>query len=98
MAALFWNSEVRVLPEPIENIGVWRSVIDDGLRRHGFANVRHTNLEVAGGRDGCWVSVAHFHIADRSFWEVVMGGGDSTEGTKNTVAEVVRIIHGIHTL
>jgi hypothetical protein len=98
MAALFWNSAVRVLPEPIENIGVWRSVIDDGLRRHGFANVRHTNLEVAGGKGGSWVSVAHFHIADRRFWEVVMGSGDSTEGTKDTVAEVVRIIHGIHTL
>ncbi len=49
-------------------------------------------------KNGCGVSVALFHIADRRFWEVVMGFGDSVDLTKNTVGEVVGIIHGIDTL
>ena len=98
MASLFWNSEVRELPESIENVVIWRTVVEGGLRRLGFANVRRSNLDVAGGKGGCWVSVAHFHIAGRRFWEVVMCGGDAADATKNTVAEVVDMIRRSHTL
>jgi hypothetical protein len=49
MAALFWNSEVRVLSEATENIGELKRVIEDELQRNGFLDVRRNNLEVHRG-------------------------------------------------
>ena len=89
MAALFWNSEVRNLSEATENIGELKRVIENELQKNRFLDVRRNNLEVAGGRDGVWLSIAHFHIGGRKFWEVVMASGGSADVTRNTVGEVV---------
>src|SRR5690606_21907183 len=77
MSALYWRSEVRVLREALANIGELKPVVSVEVGRDGFADVRHNQLEVAGGKNGCWISIAHFHIGDARFWEVVMGGGDN---------------------
>ena len=76
MAALFWNSEVRTLSEATANIGELKRVIENELQQNGFLDVRRNTLEVAGGKNSVWLSIAHFHIEGRRFWEVVMASGD----------------------
>lgn len=98
MSALYWHSEVRVLSEALANIGELKHVVSVELGRDGFADVRHNQLEVAGGKNGCWISIAHFHIGDARFWEVVMGGGDNFDTTKRTVEEVVTMLRGLRFL
>jgi hypothetical protein len=98
MAALFWHSEVRMLSEATANIGELKRVIQHSLGQKGFANTRVNNLEVAGGKNESWVSIAHFHIADRRFWEVVMCSGTTTDKAKATVDEAVAMLRGLRFL
>jgi Cellulase (glycosyl hydrolase family 5) len=95
MAALFWNNEVRILSKATENIDELKRVIENELRQSGFLDVRRNNLEVAGGRNSVWLSIAHFQIEGRRFWEVVMASGDSFDVTQATVGEVVDKLHGL---
>ena len=85
MAALFWNSSRRTLTPGTGSIGSLKIVVENTLRQDGFADVVRNNLEVAGGKDGVWVSIAHFQIQGPDFWEVVMGSGDSADVTRDTV-------------
>ena len=50
--------------------------------------------QVAGGKAGTWVSIGHFPIAGRDYWEVVMGSGDS-DTTRATVEEASAILNGL---
>jgi hypothetical protein len=95
MAALFWNSNIRELTPGTANIGTLKNVIEHTLREIGFADVRRNDLEVAGGKNGVWVSIAHFHIGDRRFWEVVMASGDALDATRNTSSEVADKLRGL---
>lgn len=88
MAALFWNSSRRTLTPGTANIGSLKIVIEGALKKDGFADVRRNNLEVAGGKNGVWVSIAHFQIQGSDFWEVVMGSGDDGNTTRDTVNAV----------
>ena len=89
MAALFWNSEVRTLTPGTANISNLKIVIENDLRQNwGFSDVRRSELDVSGGKNGVFVSIAHFHIDGPRFWEVVMASGDNFDVTKNTVGEV----------
>jgi hypothetical protein len=88
MAALFWNSSRRTLTSGTGSIVGLRIVIENTLRQDGFADVVRNNLEVAGGKNGVWVSIAHFQIQGRDFWEVVMGSGDDVNTTRDTVSAV----------
>lgn len=99
MAALWWNSEVRHLSEALGNLGELKNVAKNELAtRLHFTDVRSNELEVAGGKNGCWVSIAHFHIADRQFWEVVMCSGDAAETARTTTQEVVTMLRGLRFL
>ena len=88
IAALFWNSSVRTLTPGTANIGSLKIVVENTLRQDGFADVVRNNLEVAGGKNGVWISIAHFQIQGPDFWEVVMGGGDDGNTTRDTVSGV----------
>ncbi len=98
MAALWWHSEVRHVSEALSGVGELKSVIAGRLGQIGFANVHSDNLEVAGGKNGCWISIAHFHIAERQYWEVVMGSGDNVDTTRGTVNEVVAMLESLRFL
>jgi hypothetical protein len=98
MAALWWHSEVRQVSEALSGIGELKRVISGSLGQRGFTDVRVNDLEVAGGKNACWVSIAHFHIADRQYWEVVMGTGDNSDTTRATVDEVVALLRGLRFL
>ncbi|HEY7308922.1 MAG TPA: hypothetical protein VH643_06085 [Gemmataceae bacterium] len=98
MAALFWHGEGRTLSEATTNIGELKRVIEHSLGQKGFANVRINNLEVAGSKNESWLSIAHFHIADRRFWEVVMCSGATSDKAKATVDEVVAMLRGLRFL
>jgi hypothetical protein len=98
MAALWWNSEVRIVSEATANIGELKRVIENALQQNGFLDVRRNDLEVAGGKNSCWVSIAHFHIDGPRFWEVVMASGDSVDVTQNTAGEAVGILRGLRFL
>ena len=92
MAALFANSSRMDLNEALANIGELKNVIANELRGKGFTDVVDTQAEVAGNRSGVRVSVLHLFIGGRSFWQVVMAGGDAANTTQETVNEVVDAI------
>ena len=98
MAALWWNSEIRNVSEALSGIGELKFVISNSLKGMGFSDVRSNNLEVAGGKNNTWVSIAHFHVVDRQYWEVVMGSGDNVEMTRGVVNEVVTMLRGLRFL
>jgi len=89
MAALFWNSDRRDLTESTGSIGALRIVIENAIKGIGFAEVRRSDLDVSGGKNGVFVSIAHFPIGGRSFFEVVMASGDAEAVTRSTRDEVV---------
>ncbi len=95
MAALWWHSEIRVLSEALTSLGELKDVIKVRLGEMGFKDVRVNDLEVAGGKNNVWVSIAHFHISGRKYWEVVMGSGDSGDTTRKTVDKVVKMLEGL---
>jgi hypothetical protein len=94
MAFLWWNSSVREIPEVIGSIGELKVVIAGELGKHGFADVRRSDLEVAGGKAGCWVSIAHFEIAPLRYWEVVMASGDTADA-KAVNDEAVAVLQNL---
>lgn len=98
MASLWWNSEVRDVSVALSGIGELKLVISNALKKKDFSDVSLNNLEVAGGKNGVWISIGHFHIADRRFWEIVMGSGDSVEQTKGVVNEVVTLLRDLRFL
>ena len=91
MASLFWNSHRRDTDE----IGQVKAAIERALSEIGFSEVGRGDLEVFGVRGGVVVSIAHFPIGGRSFFEVVMASGDSGDVTKNTRDEVVNKVRSI---
>lgn len=98
MASLWWNSEVRDVSVALSGIGELKLVVSNALKEKGFSDVHINNLEVAGAKNGVWISIGHFHIADRRFWEIVMGSGDTGEQTKGIVNEVVTLLRGLRFL
>jgi hypothetical protein len=98
MASLWWNSEVRDVSVALSGIGELKSVISNALNGKGFSDVHVNNLEVAGAKNGVWISIGHFHITDRQFWEIVMGSGNTVEQTKEIVDEVVTLLKGLRFL
>jgi len=95
MAALWWHSEIRILSEALTSLAELKDVISVRLSQQGFTDVRVNDLEVAGGKNNCWVSIAHFHISGRRYWEVVMGSGDSADTTRKTVDKVVKLLEAL---
>lgn len=93
MAFLWWHSERRNFRDEA-GVDELKFVIANLLTQNGFSNVRHSDLEIAGGKDGAWVSIAHFQIADRQYWEVTMTAGDTPQ-TQATNNEVVALLEGI---
>jgi hypothetical protein len=98
MATLWWHSGVRNVSEALSGLGELKSIISDKLKELGFSDVRVNGLEVAGGRDGCWLSIGHFHIVDRQYWEIVMCSGDTVEKTRGLVDEVVAMLEALRFL
>ncbi len=92
MAALFANTRQMVLSEALANVGELKGVIADMLRNSGFTDVVNTPGEVAGNRSNVRLSVLHLFIGGRSFYEIVMAGGDTGDVTLGTVNEVVNKI------
>jgi hypothetical protein len=80
------------LSEALGSIGELKGIIANELRGKRFTDVVDTQLEVAGNRSGVRVSVLHLFIGGRSFWQVVMAGGDAADTTQETVNEVVDAI------
>ena len=89
MSALFWNNHQRRVG-PGFSIGDVKNGVADVLRQLRFTDIRHTELEVAGNRDGCVLSVGHFRSGERDFWEVTICGGSDGAITQRTRDEVVK--------
>jgi hypothetical protein len=94
MAALAARSDVRELNPALGSIGELKNVFAHSvLEARRFTDVVNTPGEVAGNRNGCRVSILHRHIADRSFWRVVMcacdGGFDTARATVEEVVDAI---------
>jgi hypothetical protein len=98
MASLWWQSQRRDVSGALAGVGELRFLIFNELQGQGFTGVVTNDLEVAGGKDGCWVSIAHFPIADRAFWEVVMVSGDTVEATRSIADSVAATLRNMHFL
>lgn len=94
MAALFWNSSRRQLSNG-QPIASFNQYLANQLKRHGFADTRGNELEAAGAKNGCWVSVGHFPIGGSQYWEVVMASGSDGPTTQAVVNEVASLFRGI---
>jgi hypothetical protein len=87
------------LSEALGSVGELKGVIANELRQSGFTDVVNTQAEVAGNRGGgVRLSVLHLPIAGRSFWQIVMAGGDAADATQGAVNEVVNRIQHLHPL
>lgn len=95
MAALYWNSQVRTLTPGTGHIGSLKVVIENVLKQNGFLDVRRNDLEVAGGKNGVWLSIGHFQIDGPDFWELVMASGGDFDVTKDTAEGVVNKLRGL---
>jgi hypothetical protein len=89
MASLFWNVDRRELTPGLGHIGALKSVIENTLRNIGFSDVRQSQLDVGGKKNGVLVSIPHFQISGPIFWEVVIASGDFEDMTRDTRDEVV---------
>jgi hypothetical protein len=99
MAALFANTRRMDLSEALGSVGELKGVIANELQQSGFTDVVNTQGEVAGNRGGgVRLSVLHLPIAGRSFWQIVMAGGDAADVTQGAVNEVVNRIQHLHFL
>jgi hypothetical protein len=73
MFGLAIRNDRRELNPALGSIGELKNVISHSvLEARRFTDVVNTPGEVAGNRDACRVSILHLHIADRSFWRVVV--------------------------
>jgi hypothetical protein len=99
MAALFANTRQMDLSEALGSVGELKNVIANELRQAGFTDVVDTQAEVAGNRGGgVRLSVLHLPIAGRSFYQIVMAGGDAADVTLGAVNEIVNRIQNLHFL
>ena len=89
MAALFWNNQQRTVG-PTSSLGDVKSAIASVLGELRFSDIRHSQLEVAGNKNGCVLSIGHFRFGARDWWEVTMCGGPDGPTTQATRDEVVR--------
>jgi hypothetical protein len=47
--------------------------IAEEMGRRGFSIARVNDGEIAGSKDGCWISIAHLsHPSPNRWWEVIM--------------------------
>lgn len=97
-SALWWHSEVRQVSPALSGVGELKFLASEELKRKGFSDVRNNDLDVFGVKEGVVVSIAHFRIADRQYWEVVMSSGDTVEKTKRINGEVVEILRNMRFL
>jgi hypothetical protein len=98
MTALFADSHTMQLSEALGGIGELKNSIADMMHRIHFTDVVNTQGEVAGNRSGVRVSVLHLHIADRGFWRVAMAAGDTENGTRAALNDVLNGIKNLHFL
>jgi hypothetical protein len=98
VGALFANTRQMDLPETMDAISQLKVVIANELRLAGLTDVVNTPGEVAGNRAGVRLSVLHLPIAGRSFWQIVMAGGDAVDPTRQAVDDVVQRIRNLHFL
>ena len=97
MSALFWNNQRRTVggengPNSLSDLKI---VIAGKLKQQGFTDIRRNDLEVAGNKNGCVLSIGHFRAAPGEFWEVVMCGGTDGPTTQRTVNETVAMLAGL---
>ena len=98
MSALFWNNQRRIVGENVPNpLSDLKVVIAGELQKLGFTDIRRNDLEVAGNKNGCVLSIGHFRAAPGEFWEVVMCGGTDGPTTQGTVNETVAMLAKLHT-
>jgi len=95
MAFLFANSQRKELNPTVGSVGELKNVIANALKSNGFTDVIDNPAEVAGNRSGVRLSVLHLQIDGRNFWQVVMAGGDTHDGTLGAVNQVVGIIQNL---
>jgi hypothetical protein len=95
MAFLFANSQHKELSPALGSIGELKNVIANELKKNGFTDVIDDQAEVAGNRSGVRLSVLYLPIQGRTFWQVVMAGGDTHDGTLGSVNQVVTIIQNL---
>jgi hypothetical protein len=97
MAALWWHSSKRQLANG-QPIAAFNQFLANIMNNHGFQNTHGNELEAAGGKNNCWVSVGHFNISGALYWEIVMGSAEDAQTAEATVNEVVSAFQGIGTL
>jgi hypothetical protein len=99
MSALFWNNSTRDLvegnPSPLSDLKI---VIAAKLQEHGFTDIRRNDLEVAGNKNGCVLSIGHFSRGTPfAFWEVTMCAGPDGPTTQGTRDEAVKVLEDLGT-
>jgi hypothetical protein len=76
LATLFWGTNLGnegVLYGDFNRLQQQKQEISRELTRRGFNNVRVTNWEISGHKDGCYVSIAHLsHPTPNRWWEIIM--------------------------
>ena len=92
MASLFANSQRKELNPSLGSVGELKNAIATALKSNGFTDVINNQSEVAGNRNGVRLSILHLPIDGRTFWQVVMAGGDTGDVTLGSVNQVVDII------
>jgi hypothetical protein len=99
MTALFADSHSMQLSLALGSIGELKNSVADMMQhRLNFTDVVHTQGEVAGNRSGVRVSVIYLHIGDRAFWQVAMAAGDTENGTRAALNDVLTGIRNLHFL
>lgn len=97
-ASLWWQSEKRHVSKALTGIGEFKLIIERSLELKGFNNVTVNSLEVAGGKNGCWLSIGHFIISDRLYWEVVMCSSNDMNQAKLLVEDVATTLNNLPSL
>ena len=88
MPALFWESHGRMVTEGGQLVN-HKIGVEDLLRQRNFVDVRRSDSEVAGVKNGVIVSIGHLPIAGLDFHEVSIAAGDDVAQTRSTLNDVV---------
>jgi len=90
MASLYWFSRVLRTSSFDKSIASHRGSLHGTLIMHGYENMRINDMEIAGGKEGCWISIGHFFISQvpphigssGQYWEIVMCACDGNDLNK----------------
>ncbi|MEU5235908.1 hypothetical protein ACH4UR_10255 [Streptomyces lydicus] len=96
---MFWDIERLYVGEGA-SIGNVKQAVEGELRRQGYVNVRHNDLEVAGNKGGTIISTTFptIGLSARIFYQMVIASGEDFEAPKATVGGMAAFIRDLRFL